>query len=81
VHPYIGQALAAERARDWQQQAAQARRAKQARRGRRGIAEVHADRPTGHDRTTDIERVPQARLPERTGAAGDDRQPVGARRA
>jgi len=36
VHPHIAQALAAERIRDRQQQAALARQAKQARRARRG---------------------------------------------
>jgi hypothetical protein len=35
VHPYITQTLAAERIKDWQQQAAWARRAKEARRARR----------------------------------------------
>ena len=35
MHPYITQALAAERIRGWQQQAAQARRVKEARRARR----------------------------------------------
>ena len=35
MHPYITQTLAAERIKDWQQQAAWARRAKEARRARR----------------------------------------------
>jgi hypothetical protein len=35
VHPYITQTVAAERIKDWQQQAAWARRAKEARRARR----------------------------------------------
>ncbi len=39
MHPYIAQALIAERVRDRQQQAALARQAKQARRARRGRAQ------------------------------------------
>jgi len=48
VHPTTVQALAAERVRDWHQQAELARRVRQARRARRGRAEPAAGLPAAH---------------------------------
>jgi len=81
VHPYVEQALAAERARDRQRQAAAARRAKRARSARRGTAEVSAERPMGGDQTRDTGRVRHAETPDLEGAARDHRSPIGAGRA
>jgi hypothetical protein len=48
VHPYVVQSLAAERVREWQQEAELARRVKRARRARRGRAERTATLPAAH---------------------------------
>jgi hypothetical protein len=80
VHPYIGQALAAERVRDWQRQAAQARRAKQARRARRSIAEIFPERRAGRRQTWEIGPAPGTPIREPENAASDHRHPVGAGR-
>lgn len=82
MHPYIGQALAAERVRDWHRQAALVRRAKQARRARRGPAKISAEHLVGLGPAAwQIEQLPQARIPELGGAGRDHRHPVGAGRA
>ena len=77
---YIMQALAAERVKDRQQEAAQARRAKVARRARRGIARVSPGELPGRAPASRIETLPQARNTEIEDAARDDRHPVGAGR-
>ncbi len=73
MHPYMTQALAAERVRDMQEQAAQARQARQARRARRGTAALVADLP--------VAASPQARIPEPRPAADAGRHLVGAGRS
>lgn len=45
VHPYLAQTLAAQRIRDWQQEAVRAQRAKEARRARRAREMVAGGRP------------------------------------
>jgi len=80
VHPYIGQALAAERVGDWQRRAELARLAKQARRARRGATAVSAQRLASPIQAGEAARVPQARTRELDGAERDRRHPVGAGR-
>jgi hypothetical protein len=81
VHPYVVQALAAQRVKDWQREAALARLAKQARRAGRGVAEISAERRAGREKAPEMGQVQQAQIPELESAAGDHRHPVGAGRA
>jgi hypothetical protein len=79
VHPTVVQALAAERVRDWQEQAELARQVKRARRARRGGAEPAAGlTPADNQALRMIERELSARG---TATASEDHQPAGAGRA
>lgn len=80
MHPYVGQALAAQRVKDWQRRVELARLAKQARRAGRSAAEVSAERRAGRQKAPEIGRAPEARTPELDGATADHRDPVGAGR-
>ena len=81
MHPYMGQALAAERVADWQRRVAQARRAKQARRTKRGLVEVSPGPLADRDPARDFGQAPPDRIRGAGTAGGDERHPVGAGRA
>ena len=92
MHPHIAQALAAERIRDRQQQAALARQAKQARRARRGRVQgvgrlvpperrpIRPAQPAGAQPVTGPRRAAGGRQPdvaEGRLAEADERTPAG----
>ena len=78
MHPYIAQALAAERIREWRDQAVQYRLAKEALRSRRAAIEPAAEppQPSGSSRAA----APVAAASVQPGI-GDDHQPAGKRAA
>ena len=91
MHPILSQALAAERAREWEENAARYRFAKQWERARRQAARLAAELsgPRGGARRPVLRPVaPAAAVPagkaimEESGqSAGGDRQPAGGRAA
>jgi hypothetical protein len=95
MHPILSQALAAERAREWEDRAARYRLAKQLQRARRQAARVAAELPGprgGSRQPAPRPVVPAPAAPtgnargERVGVASGqpaegDRQPVGRRAA
>jgi hypothetical protein len=81
VHPYVGQALAAERIGDWRRRAAVTRRARRARNTRHGIAEISTYQVAVRDQVREVGRARTPRSSELEGAGRNQRPPVGAGRA